>query len=276
MHASGWVASAAIVLSAVHLPQADPRGNPPYSQIFYKSGGLRIEAYLYKPSGDGPFPLVVYNHGSRDGQDRLEQPAMFVGRLLTGAGYAVLVPERRGYGKSDGPILRDEIGRDLGSRMLNRLHEEASDVLAAVDQIGSDRSIDTTRTALVGWSFGGIVSLFAARGSAAFFAVVDQAAGSLTWDHSPALQSALRDAAANIRAPLLCMDAKNDATTAAVKAACDAARSHGYAAELKIYPAFTPARNTSGAAPGHLVFTAQGVSIWGSDVVAFLDAHVPR
>src|SRR5213592_4864811 len=104
------------VLSAIRLAQGLPapglQGSPPYSVVFYKSGALRIEAYLYKPAGAGTFPLIVYNHGSREGQDHVEQPVPFIGRLLTQAGYAVLVPERRGYGKSDGITFREEVGAD--------------------------------------------------------------------------------------------------------------------------------------------------------------------
>src|SRR6476469_2331010 len=96
---SPFLLLAALVIGAGHSPLAQQA----YTTIFYKSGALRIEAYLYKPTGAGPFPVIVYNHGTRDGQDRTEQPFPFIGRLLTAAGYAVLVPERRGYGKSDGP-----------------------------------------------------------------------------------------------------------------------------------------------------------------------------
>jgi dienelactone hydrolase len=68
--------------------------------VFHKSGSLKIAAYLYRPTSEGPFPLIIHNHGSRDGQERPEQPAPFIARVLTPVGYAVLVPERRGYGKS--------------------------------------------------------------------------------------------------------------------------------------------------------------------------------
>ena len=43
---------------------------PPYTELFYLSGPLRIQAYLYRPQGDGPFPLVIYNHGSRADRER--------------------------------------------------------------------------------------------------------------------------------------------------------------------------------------------------------------
>ena len=261
------------MLVAQTPPAAAPQAGPPYTTIFYKSGSLRIEAYLYKPAGSGPFPLIVYNHGSREGQDRVEQPVPFIGRVLVPAGYAVLVPERRGYGKSDGTTFREEVGNDTAGKFLNRLHAETNDVMAALEFVKTDPALDTSRVGIMGWSLGGIISVFAASHAGAFFAIVDQAGGALTWPKSPALQSALRDAGRNVQAPILCLDAENDATTAAAKAVCDAAQARGISAELKIYPPFTPAQNPQNVAPGHVIFSGQGVSIWGRDVVAFFNSH---
>lgn len=41
--------------------------------------------------------------------------------------------------------------------------------------------VDQRRLGIMGWSFGGIVTIFAASRSDAFRAVVDQAGGALTW-----------------------------------------------------------------------------------------------
>ncbi len=257
-------------------PQVQSRADVEHSTIFYKSGGLRIEAYLYLPRGEGPFPLVIYNHGSREGAERSELPFPFIGRLLTEAGYAVLVPERRGYGKSDGPTFQEEVGQDKGTKMIERMQAEAGDVLAALDYLKTVPSIDSTRIAIMGFSFGGIVTILAASNSNAFFAAIDQASGSLSWARSPALQKALPDAAGKIRIPLLCQVAENDATTAAVKSVYEAAKRHKAPAEIIVYPPFTPAQNPRNTAPGHLIFTGQGVAIWGKDVVDFLAKHVRK
>lgn len=100
------VSAAVVTLLLVASVGAGPRPTasqaPPYTTVFYPSGALRIEAYLYQPQRPGRSPLVIYNHGSRAGNERTERTFGFIGRLLTDAGYAVLVPERRGYGKSDG------------------------------------------------------------------------------------------------------------------------------------------------------------------------------
>lgn len=77
-------------------PSSATNPAPQYQTLFYDNGKMRLEAYFYKPAGDGPFPLVVYNHGSNPGNERAEIPMLFISRPLRAAGYAVLVPERRG------------------------------------------------------------------------------------------------------------------------------------------------------------------------------------
>src|SRR3984893_5686042 len=86
----------------------------PYTEVFYPSGTLRIQAYLYRPPGDGPFPLVIYNHGSRANSEREPPPVSYLGRSLRLRAYAELVPERRGYGRSDGLTFSEEIGQETG------------------------------------------------------------------------------------------------------------------------------------------------------------------
>ena len=93
----------------------------PFKTVYYDNAGLRLEAYLYEPKGTGPFPVVIFNHGSRQGLERAERPFQYIGALLTEAGYAVLVPERRGYGKSDGQTFAEEVGADKGPKFIARM-----------------------------------------------------------------------------------------------------------------------------------------------------------
>src|SRR5262245_41623741 len=41
-----------------------------------------------------PLPVVIHNHGSRDGRDRISVPHRHIGAMLTEAGYVAFVPER--------------------------------------------------------------------------------------------------------------------------------------------------------------------------------------
>ena len=279
MHAAnrmmrGWATF--LLACAVCIAGASAHGQPAesvYSEVFYSSGNLRIQAYLYKPDGGGPFPVVIYNHGSRDGREQVSFPFPHVGKMLTGAGYAVLVPERRGYGKSDGPTWRMEVGNDQ-SRLPLRLQAEADDVLAALDYLRTVPFADTQRVGVMGWSFGGVVTMLAASRSTAFVAAVDQAGGALTWDGNAHLRSALIGAAGKSTTPTLFMVAKNDRTTSSITALADIFKNRGVPHRVVIYEPFTPAQGTRVAAPGHALFSAQGASIWEGDVVEFLNRYL--
>jgi dienelactone hydrolase len=248
----------------------------PYQDINYQSGKLRIQAYLYKPAGNGPFPVVIYNHGSRQGNERRPTPFVYVGNMLAAAGYVVLVPERRGYGTSDGAVYSEDVGNDRGGRFVARMRDETGDVLASLDYLKTLPYADMKRVGIMGWSLGGIVSVFAAGQSPAFRAVVNQAGASLTWNASPEMQKALMDAASRIKVPLLGLVAQNDRTTKAVESVVHEVEKHA-PAKLIIYPTYTPPQPPGGnVAPGHAIFAAPGMKIWQGDVTKFLADYLGK
>lgn len=258
----------AVVVGAAQVP-----GTPPYETLFYKHDGLTLETYLYLPGGPGPFPMVVYNHGSvAAGKEREEWPSPFIARLVVPAGYALLVPERRGYGKSEGNTFAHDIGQDRGPRFVARLGAEAGDVNAAVDVVVRTNSkIDAKRVVNMGYSFGGIVTTLAsASNGSRYAAVMLQAPGALNWLRSADLRVALTNAAAKIHRPVMCVVAENDATTESAEKICAAARAAGAAATVKIYPAYNGGQERPGNAPGHALFGPMGLNIWRDDALAFL------
>lgn len=269
---AGVIACAMLLLRGEARGQASEKQQG-YETVFYASGKLRVEAYVFKPEGAGPFPVVIYNHGSRAGHEREERPFAYVGEMLVGSGYVVVVPERRGYGRSDGATFGEAVGDDRGPQFVERVQQETDDVLAAVEYLKTLPYVDTTTMGVMGWSFGGIVSVFAASRSAAFRAVVDQAGAALTWEHSPAMREVLKEAARKIRIPLLGMVAENDRTTESVKEVVREAKNHGAQAKLIVYPAFKP-RESVGVAPGHLIFGKEGCWIWEADVQGFFSKNL--
>jgi dienelactone hydrolase len=243
---------------------------PAYETVYFPSGKLKIEGYVYRPAGDGPFPAVIYNHGSRAGFDREERPMAFVGQALVPAGYVVFVVERRGYGKSDGATMTDEVGGERGMRYVSRLSEEAEDVLAATDYLKQQPYVDRERVGIMGWSLGGIMTVLATSRRSDYCAAIDQAAGALSWNGSPELRAKLKDAAGKIHVPLLSMVAENDATTDAMKA-IDHALPKKTPHQAKVYPAFHPRQPSPRVADGHMVFSREGVEVWKADVLAWLE-----
>jgi hypothetical protein len=73
--------------------------------FFGSSKTLKLEATLYRPSREGRFPLVIFNHGST-GPGVI--PVSFTSRFEAQShyflkrGYAVISPMRRGRGASEG------------------------------------------------------------------------------------------------------------------------------------------------------------------------------
>lgn len=100
-------------------PQAGPTGVPLggdnwqqwWVPITTPATGARVfllETVVYRPTGDGPFPLVTINHGKPRGTQTV-LPEMHPGYdaaagWFVDRGFAVAVPMRRGYGASQGEI----------------------------------------------------------------------------------------------------------------------------------------------------------------------------
>ena len=269
---TGTLLLLAVCLSAAAAAARAQPADVPYREIYYASGTLRIQAYLYKPEGDGPFPAVIYNHGSREGRERESFPFPHIGALLTRAGYVALVPERRGYGKSDGPSYPEEAVN--AAQLIPRLQNETDDVLAALDYLRTLPYADMRRVGIMGWSFGGIVTMLATSRGKAFTVAVDQAGGALTWDRNPGVQTSLRAAARASETPTLFMAAKNDRTTASVSTLADLFKERGVPHRLVIYEPFVPSQGGIPGAPGHAIFSSQGVSVWERDVVEFLGRYL--
>ena len=77
---------------------------------------VAARAWLFRPSGDGPFRLAVIAHASTQNALRraqMPQPEYrALAAWLVARGFAVLVPERPGHGATGGRYLEDQGGCD--------------------------------------------------------------------------------------------------------------------------------------------------------------------
>lgn len=78
--------------------------------VSFENGSLKLQGVLYKPEGPGPFPALLYNHGSAPG-DLNDQAFELLGPLFTDSGWVFFAPYRRGQGLSAnaGPFIGAEI-----------------------------------------------------------------------------------------------------------------------------------------------------------------------
>ena len=79
-------------------------------EIVFQNGAVVLHGVVYKPAGAGPFPAMLYNHGSAPGMQN-RQAFEILGPLFARRGWVFFAPYRRGQGLSAaaGPYIMDSI-----------------------------------------------------------------------------------------------------------------------------------------------------------------------
>jgi dienelactone hydrolase len=109
--------------------------------------------------------------------------------------------------------LAQAIGNDFGQRFVARVGAETDDVFAAVDYLRTLPFADTKRVGIMGYSLGGIVTMFAVSRSTTFAVAINQAGAAGAWDINAQLRSVLIAAAEKATTLALLQVAENDRTT---------------------------------------------------------------
>jgi dienelactone hydrolase len=129
-------------------------------QIPYEGGMLN--AVLFRPDGQGPFPAVVALHGCSGPNDRsgnLSPIYLAWGERLAANGYAVVFPDSFGS-RGAGPQCR------VRERGIRARVERVTDANAARRWLQEQPWVKKDRVSLVGWSHGGAAALWAVRARA--------------------------------------------------------------------------------------------------------------
>ena len=151
-------------------------------------------------------------------------------------------------------------------------------MFAAVDYLRTLAFADTKRIGIMGFSLGGIVTMFAVSRSSTFAVAINQAGAAGAWDISAPLRSALIAAAEKATTPTLLMVAQNDRSTESITTLGEIFKKRGVPHRVIVYGPFTPQQvsypDEFNTAPGHEVFRAQGVHVWEKDVLEFLARYL--
>jgi len=263
-----WVALFCLGFSTVGAQAPDT--------VIVESGGLKLRALLWRPAGSGPFPAVLFSHGSGP-QTQVHRPRT-LGPVFSAHGYVFLYLYRRGSGLSadqgsNSEVLmnreRDAKGAQARNQLqLRLLDSELDEVTAGVALLRRLAEVDPQRVAIVGYSFGGSLTLLAAERDSTLRAIVLFAGAAGSWDGSPKLQARLTEAVRRARVPVFFAYAANDYSVAPLTVLSGELAKLGKPYGAKIYPAVgrTPAE-------GH-DFIYSSVAIWERDVFAFLAEHM--
>ncbi|HUH96215.1 MAG TPA: prolyl oligopeptidase family serine peptidase [Anaerolineales bacterium] len=253
------------------LPTAAPAQTG--QRVTFTSDGLSLEGYLYKPAGDGPFPGIIWNHGSEDSSDQISEFEA-VAQIFVPAGYVVFAPAGRGQGGSQGQSIQDQVQQEQSSNGAAAAQKlfvqqmegpQLDDQLAGLAYLKSLPYVDTARLAAAGCSYGAIQTMLAAGKGTDYKAAVAISPGSDSWDGNTLLQQDLTKAVSGINIPVFLIHPEKDVSVAPGYALAQEFLRLGKAYSLKIYPPFGPADEQGLCFGG-----APGFHWWASDVVSFL------
>ena len=131
---------------------------------------VRLATITYKPPGTGPFPTLIFHHGSTG---RGRDPALFerpydpkaLAGWFTARGWAVILPSRRGRGGSEGIYDEGfEPDRAQGyscerTRAFAGAERALSDIDAITPVLLAQPFVDRERVAVGGVSRGGVLAV---------------------------------------------------------------------------------------------------------------------
>ena len=148
-----------ILLTIVFQPIAFAASSLPEEVVFVPKklliGSVNLETTILKPDGEGPFPLVIINHGKSTGSSHMQERYRPISpvRYFLERNYAVFVPMRQGFSKSGGNYSGGNCS------MAANGANQAEDIQPVIDYAHTLPFVDKTQTLIVGQSHGGWTTL---------------------------------------------------------------------------------------------------------------------
>lgn len=265
-------------------PQAGPQGpeQGAYRQQLWlvpsQDTSVLMRTTVFRPKGEGPFPLVVINHGSvQNAEERKKfvQPVYASGaEFFVQRGYAVVVPQRPGHGETGGPYFEAQGSPCENANYAKSGLAVADSIAAAINYMTQQSFVKRDGIVVVGQSAGGWGALgLASRNPKNVTAIINFAGGRGGRVHnrpnnncSPEkLVEAATVFGATARIPVLSIYTQNDSyfSAALSRQIADAYRKAGGKMDYRLLPAF--------GEDGHRLFGSRdGTAIWKPLMEEFL------
>jgi dienelactone hydrolase len=153
--AACWLLMAQACLASTNLISAQLDERVVMIAAVSAAESVQLETTIYKPPGDGPFPLVIINHGKALGDPHLQPRDRFLvmSREFVKRGYAVVIPMRTGFAHSSGNYV------EYACNMFDNGQAQANDVQAALNYFVGQNWVDKSRILVAGQSYGGLATL---------------------------------------------------------------------------------------------------------------------
>ena len=174
-----WLLVCGFMAACLNTWAAEQRVEPEVVKLALQINGepVKVPSHLYKPQGDGPFPLVIFSHGRASNpadRARLSQPIL-VGHAnyWLKQGVAVVAPVRPGYGDTGGIDRENSFARWSGTTCnsnpdYTEISGQSRETIRATHEWAQQQAwVHKDRILLEGQSAGGLATVAAGAGAGA-------------------------------------------------------------------------------------------------------------
>ena len=130
--------------------------------LYSRQETRQIPVTIFRPKGEGPFPLVIMNHGRAVTDKRASQGVQrfeHLSRYLVGKGFVVMLPTRMGYAQTYGDFDPEASGECRSLRVEPMAIAASDQVLATLEFAKTLPFVDASRWLVMGQSVGGLTAV---------------------------------------------------------------------------------------------------------------------
>ena len=228
---------------------------------------FELETTLFTPPGDGPFPVLLMNHGKERGNPKRQSRDRFLAmsREFVKRGYAVVIPMRRGFSQSSG------VHKNFGCDLKLADQTQADDIQAVLTALKKQSWVDAEHIVIAGQSYGGLATLALGTRQIAGVRGLLNFAGGLRIDDSSCnwraeLRAAFADYGKKTNLPSLWFYGANDSyfNPRLVSELIQSYSTSGGHAQLVSFGDFKSDAHS-------MISSAQSIPIWWPQTAAFLE-----
>lgn len=199
---------------AQRLPLVDKRMGEQVVDVPATIGGdtITLQTTIFKPPGNGPFPVLFMNHGKSGGADAHQQERaryVVLSKQFIRRGYAVVIPMRLGFAGSGGIYVNSHCRAEKNG------DDQANSLFFAMQYAMKQPWADQTHVLLAGQSHGGLTAIAAGSHNISGVRGVINFAGGVNsrskCDWQGALVDAFKAYGARSKVPTLWFYGANDA-----------------------------------------------------------------
>ena len=142
------------------LPLVDKRMGEQVVDVPATIGGdtITLQTTIFKPPGNGPFPVLFMNHGKSGGADAHQQERaryVVLSKQFIRRGYAVVIPMRLGFAGSGGIYVNSHCRAEKNG------DDQANSLFFAMEYVMKQPWADQDHVIIAGQSHGGLTAIAA-------------------------------------------------------------------------------------------------------------------